>query len=133
MKHSQTIGVILCLALFYLTTLSLVTIDSGNSHFVVTGWNAAVPKFGQPGKLFAYIGGLSLLFFVLPVLMVKIFNVFLGAFLVAWSVRNFILLSTCFGDCPQKQWSLYACIIVSVGILIMTFLPKIEIPKSSKK
>jgi hypothetical protein len=57
----------------------------------------------------------------------------LGAFLVAWSFRNFLVLSTCqMGECPQKQWALYGCIIVSVGILIMTFLPKITIIKSSK-
>jgi hypothetical protein len=30
------------------------------------------------------------------------------------------------GECPQKQWALYACIVLSFGILIMTFLPKLK-------
>jgi hypothetical protein len=33
------------------------------------------------------------------------------------------------GECPQKQWALYACIALSAGILIKTFLPKINIDK----
>jgi len=129
MKHSQTIGAILCLALFYCTTQPLVIIDS--QHLVVTGWKSVGTNFGQPGKFFSYIGGLSLILFVLPFIWAKRFNVALGALLIAWSYRNYLVLSTCqMGDCPQKQWALYACIVISIAILIMTFLPKIKIPKS---
>jgi len=127
MKHSQTIGVILCLTLFYFSTQPLVFIE--NKNLIITGWNHAFPAFGLPGKFFAYIGGVSLLFFCLPILWAKRFNVALGALLVAWSIRNFIVLSTCRPECPQKLWALYGCVIVSFGILIMTFLPKIKISK----
>jgi hypothetical protein len=70
---------------------------------------------------------------VLPLLWAKRLNVALAALILAWSFRNYLVLSTCqMGECPQKQWALYACIVISFGILIMTFLPKIKIPKSIK-
>jgi hypothetical protein len=128
MKNSQTIGIILCVALLYCTIQPLVIIES--QHLVITGWKTAGTSFGQPGRFFAYFGGLSLLFFALPFLWAKRINVALGALIIAWSFRNFMVLSACqMGDCPQKQWALYACIIISFGILIMTFLPKIKLPK----
>jgi len=129
MKHSQTIGILFCLALFYCTMQPLVVIDS--KHLVITGWQSAGTSFGQPGRFFAYIGGLSLILFALPFIWAKRLNVALAALIIAWSFRNFLVLSACqMGDCPQKQWALYACIVISFGILIMTFLPKIKIPKS---
>jgi hypothetical protein len=129
MKHSQTIGILLCLALFYCTTQALVIIES--HHLVITGWKAEGTNFGQPGKLFVYLGGLSILFFALPFIWAKRINVAIGAIIIAWSFRNFMVLSACqMGDCPQKQWPLYACVVLSIGILIMSFLPKIKIPKS---
>lgn len=129
MKYSQTFGIVLCLALFYCTTLPLVVIESKN--LVITGWQSTGTDFGQPGKFLAYIGLMALIFFALPFIWAKRFNLAFAALLLAWSFRNFMVLSTCqMGDCPQKMWALYACVIISFAILIMTFLPKIKIPKS---
>lgn len=130
MKHSQTIGIILCLILFYFTTQPLVIIDT--HHLTITGWSSTGTNFGLPGKFIMYIGSLSLIFFALPFIWAKRFNMAFAALLIAWSFRNFIVLSTCqMGECPQKQFALYACIVVSFAILVMTFLPKIKLPKST--
>jgi hypothetical protein len=48
MKHSQTIGILLTLLLFFCTTQPLVIIESRN--WVVTGWDAGATNFGQSGK-----------------------------------------------------------------------------------
>lgn len=128
MKYSQTIGILLCLLLIYCTTQPLVIIDS--KHWVITGWATGESSFGQPGKFLAYISIVSILLFALPYIIAKRANMIFGALSIAWSIRNYLILSTCYmGECPQKQWALYACIVVSVGILIMTFLPKISIEK----
>jgi len=126
MKHSQTIGIFLCLLLIYCTTQPLVVIES--RHWTITGWDAAGSNFGQSGKFLSFFATIALLFFILPFLWAKRFNMVFAAMLLAWSFRNYLLLSTCqMGECPQKQWALYVCIIASAGILIMTFLPKIKI------
>lgn len=128
MKYSQTIGILLCLLLIYCTTQPLVIIDS--KHWVITGWATGESSFGQPGKFLAYISIVGILLFALPYIIAKRANMIFGALSIAWSIRNYLILSTCYmGECPQKQWALYACIVVSVGILIMTFLPKISIEK----
>ena len=125
MKHSQTIGAILCILLIYCTTQPLVIIES--RHWVITGWHTAESNFGQPGKFLSFFAVLSLLFFTLPFIWVKRFNMVFAALLLSWTIRNFLILSACsMGECPEKQWAIYACIIVSAGILLMTFLPKIK-------
>jgi len=130
MKHSQTIGIVLCLILFYFTTQPLVIIESKN--LTITGWSSTGTNFGLPGKFIMYIGTLALIFFALPFVWAKRFNMAFAALLIAWSFRNFMVLSTCqMGECPQKQFALYACIVISIAILIMTFLPKIKLPKSN--
>lgn len=126
MKHSQTIGILLCLILIYATTQPFVIIES--RHWVITGWNPVGSDFGQSGKFLSFFAGLSLLFFVMPFIWAKRFNMVFGALLLSWAFRNFLILSTCqMGECPQKQWALYACIILSALILLMTFLPNTKV------
>jgi len=126
MKYSQTIGIILCLLLIYATTQPLVVIESRN--WIITGWDPAGSSFGQAGKFLSFFAVLALLFFALPYIWAKRFNMVFAAMLLAWSFRNYLIMSTCqMGECPQKKWALYACIIISAGILVMTFLPKIKV------
>jgi hypothetical protein len=126
MKHSQTIGILLCLALIYTTTQPFVIIES--RHWVITGWNPAGSSFGQSGKFLSFFSVLSAIFFALPFIWAKRFNMVFGALMLSWSFRNYLILSTCqMGECPLKQWALYGCIILSGLILLMTFLPKIKV------
>jgi len=126
MKYAQTIGILLCLLLIYSTTQPFVFIES--RHWTISGWNAAGSSFGQSGKFLSFFACWSILFFALPFIWAKRFNMVFGALLLAWSIRNFLILSTCqMGECPQKQWALYGCIVFSAGILLMTFLPKLTI------
>jgi len=128
MKYSQTIGLILTAFLLFLTTQPLVIIES--RHWVITGWKVAETNFGQPGKFMLYMGVMNIILFALPYIPAKRFNMVFAILNFSWTIRNFLILSACaMGECPQKQWALYACIVVSFAILIMTFLPKIEVNK----
>jgi hypothetical protein len=128
MKYSQTIGIILTLVLLFLTTQPLVIIES--RHWLITGWKVADTNFGQPGKFMMYMGIMNIILFALPILNAKRFNMAFAILNFSWTIRNFLVLSACsMGECPQKQWPLYACIVVSFAVLIMTFLPKMELIK----
>jgi hypothetical protein len=128
MKYSQTIGLILTAFLLFLTTQPLVIIES--RQWVITGWKVAETNFGQPGKFMLYMGVMNIILFALPYIPAKRFNMVFAILNFSWTIRNFLILSACaMGECPQKQWALYACILVSFTILIMTFLPKIEVNK----
>jgi hypothetical protein len=128
MKYSQTIGLMLTAFLLFLTTQPLVIIESRD--WVITGWKVAETNFGQPGKFMLYMGVMNIILFALPYIPAKRFNMVFAILNFSWTIRNFLILSACaMGECPQKQWALYACIVVSFAILIMTFLPKIEVNK----
>jgi len=128
MKYSQTIGLILTAFLLFLTTQPLVIIES--RQWVITGWKVAETNFGQPGKFMLYMGVMNIILFALPYIPAKRFNMVFAILNFSWTIRNFLILSACaMGECPQKQWALYACILVSFAILIMTFLPNIEVNK----
>lgn len=125
MKYSQTIGFMLCLALLFCTTQPLVVIESQN--WIITGWKTAGTNFGQPGKFIVYVGSLSLVLFLIPNLWAKRLNMALGALLLSWCIRNYLILAACnMGECPEKQWALYASVFFSAAILLMTFLPKLK-------
>ena len=82
MKHSQTIGIILCFALFYCTTQPLVVIES--HKLILTGWQTTGTTFGKPGLFLTFFAGLAALFFALPYLWAKRFNLAFAALLIAW-------------------------------------------------
>ena len=68
------------------------------------------------------------MFFCLNKVWAKRTNLFIGAIGFAWSIRNYILVTTCyFGECPQKQPALFALVLFSFLTMLMTFFPKIEI------
>jgi hypothetical protein len=127
MKHSQTIGIIVVLLLLFLTTQPLVIIASKN--ITVTGWHAVGTNFGQPGKFLLIVSIFNIICFTMPNIFAKRINMAFAALSVAWSFRNLLILGGCsMGECPEKQFALYGCVISSVVILAMSFLPKMKIP-----
>ena len=128
MKHSQTIGIIVVLLLLFFTTQPLVFIASKN--ITVTGWYAVGTNFGQPGKFLLIVSVFNIICFILPNIFAKRINMAFAALSVAWSFRNLLILGGCsMGECPEKQFALFACVICSTIILIMSLLPKMKIPK----
>jgi len=125
MKYSQTLGCIAVLSLAAICYLPWSFIAEKN--ILITGMSAPGTVYGKPGLMHLVLGVLLLIFFIIPVIWVKRVNVFMGAINLAWSIRNYILLSTCFmGECPQKRYGLYLELLLSAIILIMTFLPDLK-------
>ncbi len=128
MKYSQTIGIIATLALLVVCYLPWVTIES--HQLVITGMNAKGTDFGTPARMNIYFTVIMLLLFVLPKVWAKRTNVFIGALNFSWSFRNFIVLSTCaMGECPVKKPGIYALLLLSFIMMLVTFFPKIELEK----
>ena len=126
MKHSQTVGLLASLALIGICFLPWVTISSSN--LVVSGMNAKGTDFGTPGRLNLIFTVIMAVFFALPKVWAKRTNVFIGALNLAWSIRNYIVLTTCMmGECPNKQWALIVLVLLSIIMMAMTFFPKIEV------
>ncbi len=130
MKYSQTIGIIACLILVALCFFPWSFIAS--QQITVSGFHAEGTSFGKPGLFTAVLSAVMLLFFSLNTIWAKRSNVFIAAFNLAWSVRNYLLLSSCMmGECPEKKPALYAVFFVSLLIQFMTFLPKINVKQQA--
>jgi hypothetical protein len=67
---------------------------------------------------------------LIPAIWAKRTNIFIGAIVFSWSIRNYILVSTCLmGECPVKQPALYALVTASGIVMLMALLPKLNSTK----
>ncbi len=126
MKYSQQAGITAALALIVICFLPWSFIAS--RQLTVSGLSATGTNFGKPGVFNIIMTCTALLLFAVSRVWAKRANVFICAINLAWSIRNYILLSTCsLGECPDKKPALYALIVLAVIMQVMAFLPKIEV------
>ncbi|TDW96764.1 hypothetical protein [Dinghuibacter silviterrae] len=132
MKYSQSIGIVLVLAFGVVAFLPWIYIPS--LHVFVKGMDAGGTLFGKPALFNIFCCGFALLFFAIPRLWAKRANIFFTTMNLAWALKNFIILSICReGECPERLPSLYLMFILALGILVMSFLPKLEIKKGTSE
>ncbi len=128
MKYSQQIGVAAVLLLIGVCYMPWSYVAS--QQLTITGMDTGKAEFGRPGILNMFFGSISLILFLLPKIWAKRTNVFIGALNLSWSIRNYLLVTTCyFGDCPEKKPGIYLLLFLSVTIFIMTLVPKIDLNK----
>ena len=126
MKYSQLLGIIAVVILAAVCYMPWSSIAEKN--IAVTGMSAPGTMFGEPGLMHFVLGVPLILFFIIPKIWAKRINVFIGAINLAWSIRNYILLTTCFmGECPHLKPGLILSMALSAFILVMTFFPRIKV------
>ena len=90
-------------------------------QIMVSGMAAESINFGKPGLFHIFLASL----FLILVLLNKTWSLriafFIGAFNIAWVLRNYIAVSACSGGiCPQKQYGLF--LLLSCSLLSLFFL-----------
>lgn len=123
MRYSTWIGVGSVLLLALVCTMPWVLIPS--KQLVISGIDASGTRYGKPGYLHLLLGFFYLLFTLVPAVWAKRANLLVVAFNLAWTIRNFLILSLCRGgECPQRLYGLYLLAIASILMLIAALLPK---------
>jgi hypothetical protein len=134
MKNSKWIGLAGVVLLVIACMLPWVEIASKN--IIVTGLQAAGTNFGKPGLMNLVMSAFATIFFIIPKIWAKRANLFFCGFNLAWGVRNFIIVSTCYsGECPVKQVGLYLLIIATLIMVAAAVLPDLQLkdqPDNSK-
>jgi len=126
MKYSQRIGIVAAIALMAICFFPWSYIAS--KQITVSGFSAIGTNFGKPGLINFALCVVMLVMFVVPTIWAKRTNVFIAALNLAWSFRNYLLLSSCMmGECPGKKWGLYVLVFLAFVIQIMALLPKLEV------
>lgn len=89
----------------------------------VSGINATGTNFGKPGFFHFVFVGLGLFLLLVNRSWSQKGAVVFAAFNLAWSLRNYIVISGCrMGDCPAKQPAIYFLIPASILFLLGTLL-----------
>lgn len=128
MKYSQRIGILAAIGVMALCWLPWIFIAS--RQLTVSGFHAEGTNFGRPGLLHMVFCIVMLVLFTVPAIWAKRTNVFVAAINLAWSVRNYILLSSCLmGECPEKKPALYLLIVFAAIAQVMALLPKLPVPQ----
>ena len=126
MKYSKQIGVIAAIGLIVACFFPWVYIESINT--TITGINAQNTNFGRPGLISIIFALFSISLCAIQKIWSKRLNLFVSTFNFAWSIRNFLLITQCsMGECPVKKPAIFATLLFSLIILIMSMVPKMEI------
>ncbi|MEO8174336.1 MAG: hypothetical protein ABI581_14675 [Sediminibacterium sp.] len=131
MKYSQRIGIIATIALMAVCFLPWSYIVS--KQITVSGFWAIGTNYGKPGLLHFIMCVIMLVMFAVPAIWSKRTNVLIAALNLAWSIRNYLMLSFCSaGECPEKKPGLYLLVFLAAVIQAMALLPKMEIKKKGE-
>jgi hypothetical protein len=128
MKYTQTIGIIASLIVLICSFLPWSIVVS--EQITISGFETEGTRFGKPGLFLNFFTIIAIVLFLIPAIWAKRTNIFIGAIVFTWSLRNYILVSTCLmGECPVKQPALYTLVIASGLVMVMTLLPKLNMLK----
>jgi hypothetical protein len=123
MRYSTGLGIAAVLLLVIACFMPWVLIPS--KQLVISGMDASGTRYGKPGYLHLLLGFFYLIFTLIPAVWAKRFNLLVVAFNLAWTLRNFLILSLCRGgECPERQAGLYLVAMAGVLMLVAALFPK---------
>jgi len=133
MKYSKWIGILAAIGTVVICYQPWIYVSS--AQLEIGGMLSSGKHFyGRPGLMNIIISSCAFIMFLLPFIWAKRLNIFFVAFNIAWSIRNYILLTRCYGgDCPQKKAGLYLLIIASIIMMFAAFVPDISVEQKKKQ
>lgn len=131
MKYSQRIGIAAVVVIMALCFLPWSIIPG--RQVAITGFHTEGTSFGKPALFNMAMCVVMLVLFAVPAIWAKRTNLFVAALNLAWSVRNYILVSGCLmGECPEKKTALYLLVVFSIIAQLMALLPKLPTSTSQR-
>ena len=89
----------------------------------ISGVDAGGTAFGKPGYLNLLLSALYIVLTLVPKLWAKRVNIFIGTINLAWTFRNYLLLSRCeAGECPEKQTAIYIFLVAGIAMFLGALL-----------
>jgi hypothetical protein len=129
MKYSNVVGIVAAIAIIGVCFAPWVFIAPINT--TITGMRAPNTNLGSPGLMNIVMAIAAIVFFIIPAIWAKRINLFVGAFNMAWAIRNYLLVTQCqLGECPEKKWGIYALLVLSLMLLIMALVPKVKLEEN---
>ena len=132
MKYSKWLGIGAVGLLIVAAFLPWIFVPSKN--ITISGLSAAGTNFGKPAMMNIIVSVVAALFFLVHSVMAKRANLFFCAFNMAWSIRNYIIVSTCrAGECPEKLIGLNLLMIASIIMVLAAMFPDVKLKERSEE
>lgn len=130
MRFSQWIGILACLTLIVSGFTNWAWYPDLHKYF--TGFFTYENRYGKPGKVFIYLTSVAIIFFLIPKIWAKRWNVLVGTIIVAFAIRSFIVFSSCYrATCPVKQPGIWVMLFSAFVVLLCALLPDIKLKEET--
>lgn len=124
MKYSKWIGIAAALLLVAACFLPWTFNPGLDKDF--TGFFSEKNMYGKPGWALSVLAAIAIIFYWVPRIWAKRWNLLVCAIILAYAIRTFIIYSTCYlGTCPEKKIGLWLMALASVLMMVMALLPDI--------
>ncbi len=131
MKYSQWIGVAAAVVLVISCFMSWTYYPDLDKTF--NGFFSEGNNYGKPGKVFTVLAAVSVVFFLIPRIWAKRWNLLIGALIAAFAIKTYIVFTSCYrGLCPSKLAGLWIMLVSAATLLIMTLLPDLKVVEDKK-
>ena len=125
MKYSNYLGILFSLGVIIACFLPWVYVQS--LDLTISGWHTEGTNFGKPGIIHTVLSSIVILLFLTPRIWAKRVNVFIAPVNLAWTLRNYLLVTQCeLGECPEKRLGIYLLIGCSVVAFVLSFFPEMK-------
>jgi hypothetical protein len=126
MKYSQWIGVLAAIALSVACFLHWTWYPDLHQYF--SGFYSADNLYGKPGKVLIFFAAVAIVFYAIPKIWAKRWNMIVCCILVGFAIRTFIVFGTCYrGICPEKQFGIWLMLGTAIVMLVATLLPDLKV------
>ncbi len=134
MRYMKWLGLLAVVILIVAAFIPWIFIESKN--IIVTGVDSTGTNFGKPAYLHLLLSVFFIACTIIPRLWAKRVNLLIVAMNLAWAIRNYFVLSTCFaGECPERRIGIFLTAIASFIMLLSALFPdmKLEEKKPNHK
>jgi len=130
MKFSQWIGIVSAIALIISGFMNWTWYSDIHKFF--TGFYSENNIYGKPGKIFLYFCSVAIIFFAVPRIWAKRWNLLVCTIILAFAIRTFILYTACYqGVCPEKQAGIWLMMSSAVVVFLCALLPDLKLKNKS--
>ena len=130
-KFINWLGLAGCIALVVSCFLPWAYYADIHQHF--TGFYSFKNEYGKPGKFMVVFGAVSFALMLLPRLWAKRVNLFLCALTVGYTIKTYILFSSCYNNyCPETEPGIYVMLVASVLMLTASIFPQLPARSGTK-
>jgi hypothetical protein len=128
MKHAKWIGLIVYLMLIGVCFLPWTYHADLGKNF--TGFFSEKDVYGKPGKFIIIFSLISVAMIFIQQVWAKFVHLFFAGFLMAYALKSYHLYTSSYNAyTPEKQFGIYALVLLSVASFIVALFPEMKLKK----